>query len=87
VEDGEELHMMEREYGCPSEPIAVGLFPIQKIFASGSGRSDLYIDDPTFHLSLDPKKTMIDPFDFIGTTYGLSMGKYMRHLCRREGFR
>jgi hypothetical protein len=70
-----------------SEPIAVGLFPIQKIFASGSGRSDLYIDDPTFHLCLDPEKTMIDPFDVIGTTYGLSMGKYMRRLCRREGFR
>ncbi|CAI7657871.1 unnamed protein product [Penicillium pancosmium] len=70
-----------------NEPISVGLFPIQKIFASGSGRSDLYLDDPTFNLCLDPEKTIIDPFDVIGTTYGLLMGGYMRRLCLQEGFR
>lgn len=70
-----------------TEPISAGLFPIQKIFASGSGRSDLYIDDPTFNLCLDPEKTIIDPFDVIGTTYGLLMGEHMRRLCLQEGFR
>ena len=69
------------------EPLAVGLFPIQKIFVSGSGRTDLYIDDPSFDLYLGPEKKPIDPFHVIGTTYGPSMGGYLRRLCRQEGFR
>ncbi|KAK2882748.1 hypothetical protein FQN49_000060 [Arthroderma sp. PD_2] len=51
--------------------IIVGLFPAQRVFAAGSGRSDLYLKDPGSKLCLDSEKEVISPLDIIGVTYGL----------------
>lgn len=67
------------------EPIIVGLFPMQRIFAAGPGRSDLYLKDPGGSLLLEPESRMVCPLDIITATYGLRVGKQLQLLCRQEG--
>lgn len=76
-----------QRYGNAEEPIIVGLFPMQRIFVAGPGRSDLYYRDPGSRLCLDPDKTIISPLDIIGATYGLRIKEQLRLSCLRAGFK
>jgi hypothetical protein len=68
------------------EAILVGLFPMQRIFAAGKGRTDLYVSDPGHRLCLDVEQTKIGLLDVISATYGTRVAKRLQFLCQREEF-
>lgn len=67
------------------ESLMLGLFPIQKIFAAGPGRSDLYLEDPGFNLRLSPEGRIVSPMDVITATYGEHIGNHVRRSCLQVG--
>lgn len=67
------------------EIFLAGLFPMQKIFAVGEGRSDLYLQDPGPLLRWDKETEDIDPLDVIGSAYGQWIKTELRRACLGAG--
>lgn len=73
-------------YDSAQEPMVVGLFPLQRVFAAGPGRSDLYHQDPGSRLCMDHDRTIVSPLDIIGATYGVHVKERLRLSCLQAGF-
>ncbi|OQE19331.1 hypothetical protein PENFLA_c019G03731 [Penicillium flavigenum] len=71
--------------GSAHESVMLGLFPIQKIFSAGPGRSDLYLEDPGFKLRMSSGRRLVGPMDIISATYGEHIGNHVRRSCLLEG--
>ncbi|KAJ6178065.1 hypothetical protein N7519_008526 [Penicillium mononematosum] len=71
--------------GGAHESVMLGLFPIQKIFSAGPGRSDLYLEDPGFKLRMSSGGRLVGPMDIISATYGEHIGNHVRRSCLLEG--
>lgn len=72
--------------GSAAELVILGLFPNQKVFAAGPGRSDLDFEDSGLQLCLGSTKEMVGPLDIMSRTYGMHIGNQVRHSCLRQGF-
>ncbi|KAJ5619085.1 hypothetical protein N7510_003069 [Penicillium lagena] len=77
----------ERSPAGTEGTIIVGLFPMQRILVAGSGRSDLYTNDPGPHLCLHSSGARISPFDIISTTHGSRTARRLQRSCTEQGFR
>lgn len=81
------LRNRSKRIDCKTKAIAIGLFPMQRVFLAGKGRSDLYNAEGDGDLYLDPNSNdIITALDIIKMTHGLHVGEQLQRLCLRAGF-
>ncbi|OAQ59057.1 hypothetical protein VFPPC_14988 [Pochonia chlamydosporia 170] len=84
------LHNYSKTRLQPFTPAIVGLFPMQKIFLHGGGRSDLYQENSSglyLDINMDGRaqEVTIGRLDIVGKTYGFQIASRLRDLCLSQG--
>lgn len=80
-----------RKHGTGAgDAVIIGLFPMQKIFVAGPGRSYLYHDGPTANCvradaSWDDPKQRVGVMDVMGEIYGKDVAQRLGHALLSEG--
>ncbi|KAE8151427.1 hypothetical protein BDV25DRAFT_138847 [Aspergillus avenaceus] len=71
---------LKRYFESQAKPVAhslmFGLFPMQRIFVAGPGRSDLYLNDPGADLELD-SDVAVNALDLIRRSYGSAIARLL----------
>ncbi|KID80863.1 hypothetical protein MGU_11714 [Metarhizium guizhouense ARSEF 977] len=65
---------------CLNETIIVGVFPLQKIFLTGPGRSNLYdLQSSREYLNQEKRCHLLDCLDIIEQVHGTNVARQLRH--------
>ncbi|EFY93987.2 hypothetical protein MAA_10551 [Metarhizium robertsii ARSEF 23] len=65
---------------CMNETIIVGVFPLQRIFLTGSGRSNLYDHQSSReYLNQEKRRYLLDCLDIIQQVHGTNVAQQLRH--------
>jgi hypothetical protein len=87
----EQAKMFLKSYGPNDRQNAtcmLGVFPLQRIFVAGKGRSCLYVNDPGPHLyqkSGDKNARALSPLEVVQKCYGSRIGGILERLLREQG--